>query len=120
MMSESQLKAEELLKGMSHKEQELAMKTLFAIKMAKDKGELRSLLKSASEQVQEFIALMMLSDLENDVMELKKERLKYDASLIRKDAIAILPALIAANPGVSDVALVERSLAMAQRLHDFC
>jgi hypothetical protein len=98
--------------------QEQAIKALIAVFESQSQSELETLQKTLPVEIKKFIALMGLASFQEREMESKKESLKKQAVPVREDALKILQSLIAAHPETDDLALVERSIAMAQRLHE--
>ena len=118
-MSLAKEEAKKLLREMPQHKQTEVLEKMLKIRMC-DVDEIQNILDSTTEDVQQVIKLLIIGFLQESSIVEKSEKLKERDTEIRKDAIAILNSLIAANPNESEDVLCDRALKMAQRLHDRC
>ncbi|MGL5720115.1 MAG: hypothetical protein ACRCYP_04920 [Alphaproteobacteria bacterium] len=118
-MSLAKEEAKKLLRKMPPQKQAEVLEKMLKIPMC-DINEVRNIIESTTNDVQQVIGLFMIGFLEESSISEKSEKLKERDAEIRKDAIAILNSLIAANPNESEDVLCDRALKMAQRLHRDC
>lgn len=110
--------AKKLFESMPDEMKRQSLDAMLALMQVQSRKEVKMLCDSLPKEAMKFVALMGLAHAEESMLESKKEKLKKEALPIREDALKILQSLITAHPEAEDLALVERSIAMAQRLHD--
>lgn len=118
-MSLAKEEAKKLLRKMPPEKRAEVLEKMLKIRMC-NINEVENIFESTADDVREVIGLFMIAFLEESSISEKSEKLKEGDAEIRKDAIAILNSLIAANPNESEDVLCDRALKMAQRLHRDC
>jgi hypothetical protein len=119
-MTDMREEAGRLLKEMSDRDREKALKTLFLLQEVKTKREAEILMQQlqGEEKILEFIAVMSLGVMEHSFIKKEQQKLSENAAIVRADALQILNALIQAHPTVDDKVLVRRAIEMARQLRD--